>query len=708
MANPYAQKTRQRKFIYAAVILVLFTGSLMHRKFVVEKQAEQLKLRETAKGEVELTSSAVRLTLTGSRGLAVTFLWSAALKQQEKHEWNELELLVGAITKLQPYFITPWLFQGWNLAYNVAGECDQPRDKYYYVSRGLNLLAEGERRNMEQGIGQPDLRHFIGIAYQGKIGISDEKNAMRCLLDLSCMDPVRRDPARFWTVADGRNTINLAELAKLTRDQPRFVRRLRDALGYTQPKQIVDFITQNREVPTRYEKPAGGFEEQKETPLKKDYREQFPILPPPDAGLTPNPGTADFDVSGETMDVFLVCRAWYSYAQQSLPEPNPDPSLEAEETPGFDRRKHRLPKSPALPIFRGYPARAQEYVAETLTEEGWFDEDGWLVRDWFDSQGLADDSELHGGEFRAGAEPKYHSGPAWERAYQQFLKLGTSTGLYLYPSELAALEREAQLFRKTYRVKSEPIANQRPEHRKTDSAMYKSWKAHQKLFWRVATAVMTNYEGHLRTAEAERTPEAVMARKLFYRAERLRRFENDPEQALALYEQGWPLWLAVLTRYPGYTVQSTNQEDLYEMQLKHLRLAQNQRASQLKALALGMAQLTVWPPAPLEDLLSAGDKSRILPIRSVEGLLDWARIYEAPEREKIAHTLLTLTQLGGVPRPILMPGQEDWVLISLSHRAVPLSPGWRHLISDDNIRQVKVRLGLIKLAPAIDDTPIAP
>ena len=79
MANPFTQKVRQRKFIYTALILVLFTGSLMHRKFVVEPEAERLKLREVAKGEVELTSSAVRLTLTGSRGLAVTFLWASAL-----------------------------------------------------------------------------------------------------------------------------------------------------------------------------------------------------------------------------------------------------------------------------------------------------------------------------------------------------------------------------------------------------------------------------------------------------------------------------------------------------------------------------------------------------------------------------------------------------------------------------------------------------
>src|SRR5262245_11516933 len=250
MANPFSQKVRQRKFIYFALILVLLTGSLMHRKWWVEPEAVRLKLREVAKGEAELTGSAVRLTLTGSRGLAVTFLWSAALRQQERHEWNELELVTSAITKLQPYFITPWLFQGWNLAYNVSVECDRPHDKFYYVSRGLKLLAEGERRNTEQsadpgepGIGQPDLRHFIGVAYQGKFGISDEKITMRALLDMSCIDPLRRDPALFWTTdPGGRKIVDPEKLAKLCQDQPRLIRRLREHLGYTDPKQIVAFL----------------------------------------------------------------------------------------------------------------------------------------------------------------------------------------------------------------------------------------------------------------------------------------------------------------------------------------------------------------------------------------------------------------------------------------------------------------------------------
>src|SRR5437016_2481885 len=102
MAIPLLQKARQRKIIYFGAIVVLFTVSLIHREFVLKPQAYALQLREMAFGEVELTSSAVRLMLTGSRGFAVTLLWHTAMEKQKRNEWHELELIVNSITKLQP------------------------------------------------------------------------------------------------------------------------------------------------------------------------------------------------------------------------------------------------------------------------------------------------------------------------------------------------------------------------------------------------------------------------------------------------------------------------------------------------------------------------------------------------------------------------------------------------------------------------------
>src|SRR5262249_8996787 len=155
---------------------------------VVEAKAEELAVREQSLGEVKLTDSALRLSLTGLRGLTVCVLWNSAIEKQKKNQWDELELLVGSVTKLQPHFITPWLFQSWNLSYNVAVKCDLNRDKYFYIARGLELLAEGERQNRYQ----PDLRFHMGTYYQAKIGIADQKVALQSLFQLSSVSPDER------------------------------------------------------------------------------------------------------------------------------------------------------------------------------------------------------------------------------------------------------------------------------------------------------------------------------------------------------------------------------------------------------------------------------------------------------------------------------------------------------------------------------------
>ena len=102
-------------------------------------------------------------------------LWSWALDAQKKSRWNELELYVHWLTRLQPHFISPWPFQSWNMAYNVSVGNDQDKDKYFYISRGTQMLEEGERQNRHH----PMMRFHIGFYQQHKICKSDTQNVLR-------------------------------------------------------------------------------------------------------------------------------------------------------------------------------------------------------------------------------------------------------------------------------------------------------------------------------------------------------------------------------------------------------------------------------------------------------------------------------------------------------------------------------------------------
>ena len=308
MSATYEQRSARRKLAYFGIILVLLTLTILWRGVInlpnafaentILAQAERLEMREIDQGESELTGSAIRLVLTGSRGLAICSLWIAAQEKQKRHEWNELELLVKSITKLQPHFVTPWLFQSWNIAYNVSVESDRLNDMYFYISRGIELLAEGERVNRNN----PDLRYWIGFTYQNKFGVSDKVDTLRCLYQLSCIPPDDRDAKKL---RDDKGEVNLRAFEEFCQKNPQLVRRLRESkVACINPADVIDFLKDNRKVPSRYSDA---------TTLAKPG-DQFPTLPPAfipggEEEQKPNEPIAD---SGA--DAFLAARAWYRYS----------------------------------------------------------------------------------------------------------------------------------------------------------------------------------------------------------------------------------------------------------------------------------------------------------------------------------------------------------------------------------------------------------
>lgn len=706
MANPFRQQARLRKLTYFGLILVLFTLSLFLRRFFIEPQALALQLSEQSRGEVELTSSAVRLLLIGSRGLATCGLWWTAQEKQKRQQWNELELVTRTITKLQPHFITPWRFLGWNLAFNVSVECDLTRDKYFYVSRGLFLLAEGERRNRglaEAGLaserlrfpGNPDLRQDIGFFYQLKIGASDEKHYMRCLLDLSCIDPLQREPARFWGVdARGRRIVKQVELEDFCRRYPRLVRRLREHMGRSRPADIVAFLEDNKEVPSRFEAPsaAAGLPE---TPLKPIY-EQFPILP------APQPLPADMpDVRARefpfSFDVYRAAHAWYLYAQEPLPPPDPDEAI--RETP-VDPFRYRLPRM-ATVIFRSYPARALFYWAEEMEKEGWFDKDqGWTIRDWFEQRPGSGARR----EVTVGTEAKYHTRPAWETAHRAYYDFALQNGLYFPLPELLKLQAQAQRYQhwQQQHVAEEEIELARhPELRP-------AWEAYKRLQRRDADSMLTNVQEFLMQSAVEQLPQTIQARKLFFAARDLeaRAFRS---QAVRAYETALNLWEELLLGYSGFRRISNVQIETYENQARYLSLRQQYEAPYLRPLVLGLARLGQprpgLSPALLEELDPAWADA-LLPLRRVQGRFDLLYVLDMPETVPLVlaapvpevlsleDVLAVLTHAPGWTPLGISPYERNhlltvWRLTPLPQAPLSAKVAWRPLLNDPAVEQLR-------------------
>jgi hypothetical protein len=398
------------------------------------------------------------------------------------------------------------------------------------------------------------------------------------------------------------------------------------------------------------------------------------------------PRPADFDLTRESVDVFLVARAWMEYSQQPLPPPIFDDKEVKEEAKR--NRRVRLPKSMALIIFRSYPARCQAYIAENLEEEGWFDEEGWVVPEWSDRVRFGE------GEFRIGTEPKYHAQPSWDRAFNLYYEYGRGNDLLYTPEIVAELNREARPYREKYKVQPDMQGDLRADDRAT---LGKSWLAHQRLIWNRQNLSMTNFEAHYYTSQAERTRDAVIGRKLFHQAERLRRFEGSPELALERYEQAWPFWINVMLQHPRFGQNSLTQEDTYEYQLKHLRLTQSQRSTTLRPVMMGMAQLAIWPHPPFHELLTPSDRVRIIPIRQVRGPLDWIQIADLPERDLDITRLFLATwprATAGYPAILEPPAAQAQEGVRYAFRNSPLPSGWKYFITEDSVQIIRDRLGL--------------
>lgn len=76
------------------------------------------------------------------RGLAADILWYRAEKQKNEGKLFEANTTAGWITTLQPRFGQVWVFQSWNMAYNISVITHTPEERWDWVNKGIKLLRD--------------------------------------------------------------------------------------------------------------------------------------------------------------------------------------------------------------------------------------------------------------------------------------------------------------------------------------------------------------------------------------------------------------------------------------------------------------------------------------------------------------------------------------------------------------------------------------
>lgn len=86
--------------------------------------------------------SLTTVVLGGFRGLIANALWIRAMDLQEQDKYFEKVQLADWITKLQPHNLTVWIVQAWDMSYNISIKFTDPRDRWMWVRRGIELLRD--------------------------------------------------------------------------------------------------------------------------------------------------------------------------------------------------------------------------------------------------------------------------------------------------------------------------------------------------------------------------------------------------------------------------------------------------------------------------------------------------------------------------------------------------------------------------------------
>ena len=585
MTDNLRRRATVRKATYFGLIVALFTASMFWRGVIplpfgnaaragddrrfgdavarlpILKQADALELRELDSGDPEVAGSAARHSMLGMQGIVITLLWDQAIEKQKRGEYHEFELLVNIVTELQPNFIQPWLFQSWNIAYNVSVENEKLGDMYFYIARGIDLLAKGDRRNTkvyrgggeDWKVGNPDLRFTTAFYYQNKFSVSDKVDVLRSLMQISAMKPSERDPDQLAPngVVDDR------KFREFTERNPQLVRRLQTKLNRKSPAAVVDFLRVNRQIPTRYNIDSKNADRQDD--LVSDEA-QFPIFPP--AFASKRREYNGRDETNDSYDAFHASRAWYEYAASVVPPPVEGEPAAAPRRGEYDEFKYRIPTKPMLILFRMHPSRSQTYLAEFLQKEGWFDEttrwnpdervdspNAWFAKDGKPPLALAAKGTSLGGT--SGTARPVSSMAEYAEAHAMWLDYGRTNGLILTDTQLLKYQLDAELtIQKLGRLGSLPPDFTDEELAK--GGLKREWvNARRALVYYQQNASTSNFPYFLASTEAEASREMSEARKLRWEAERAYA-SAETTTAKRLFAEANAKWRLALQRFPKY------------------------------------------------------------------------------------------------------------------------------------------------------------
>ena len=125
---------RAKKILLLVLAGMLLFGSGQMQK-VLNRDRERLGLtRVNALDNAPPVLAFTTVALGGFRGLIANALWIRANDLQNDDKFFEAAQLATWITDLEPSFSQVWLFQAWNMAYNISVKFKDFPDRWRWVA----------------------------------------------------------------------------------------------------------------------------------------------------------------------------------------------------------------------------------------------------------------------------------------------------------------------------------------------------------------------------------------------------------------------------------------------------------------------------------------------------------------------------------------------------------------------------------------------
>lgn len=159
------------------IILLLLTVPLLFAAGQIEKSLNRDRKSLGLTIAAPLQSAPPMLAFTtvalgGFRGLISNFLWMRANDLRDEDKYFEATQLADWITDLEPHFSSVWVFEAWDMTYNISVKFKENApgdysDRWRWVRRGIELLRDKGLQYNPDDVG---IHRELAWDFQHKLG----------------------------------------------------------------------------------------------------------------------------------------------------------------------------------------------------------------------------------------------------------------------------------------------------------------------------------------------------------------------------------------------------------------------------------------------------------------------------------------------------------------------------------------------------------